>query len=367
MNDQIIMITPLITLRDGVCTHSRDMVYGLNKAGVSVHVFTPTIKGFLYQGLHSDGTTEAVNAPSKVTIEELPSTSPIYIQYALGSYWFGNLRLHRFAKKHANKRKLIFGFHEAKRDLQILGKLGNFIYSKALQRADKIVTFAHASSNALAALTHKKIETYPLGVPKIYPTQDLLPEIPTFVLFGYYLKDKGFEIGLEAFNRLCESTDKELRLVIICSLRQRVGSSRIKSRSDKRQYSEFIAKVEASHFRNRIALHGFVSADKLREILQKSHYILMPYLNSTQSILAVSAKQFGTPVISSNLPTLMESFGNSGIYVDSFDPEDWSRALLKLVQNDAFFEERKKRAELLREMALNQSMEQIALNIIKIA
>jgi glycosyltransferase involved in cell wall biosynthesis len=143
-----------------------------------------------------------------------------------------------------------------------------------------------------------------------------------------------------------------------------VGSARIKSRSEERAYSTFISKVESSKFRGKIELHGFVSAEDLKMLVQKSNYIWMPYLNSTQSIVAVSAKQFGTPVISTSLPTLMESFGNSGIYIDSVEPEDWSSALQRLIEIPDFTSERNLRAKLLRDLSSGQSMEQIALKII---
>lgn len=364
MNKEIIMVTPLLTLRDGVCTHSRNMVYGLNKAGVGVHVFTPTVRGFLYQGLKTESNELASEDFERYTIDELSPDLPIYVQYALGSYWFANFRIHRLLKKYATKRKLILGFHEAKRDLQILRSLGNFIYSRALQRADRVIVFAQSSSLALSKLTKKRIENFPLGVPEVYPVVEVGEQAPTFVMFGYYLKDKGFEIGLEAFNSLCEKSSKEIRLIIICSLRQRVGSARIKSRSEERAYSTFISKVESSKFRGKIELHGFVSAEDLKMLVQKSNYIWMPYLNSTQSIVAVSAKQFGTPVISTSLPTLMESFGNSGIYIDSVEPEDWSSALQRLIEIPDFTSERNLRAKLLRDLSSGQSMEQIALKII---
>jgi glycosyltransferase involved in cell wall biosynthesis len=185
-------------------------------------------------------------------------------------------------------------------------------------------------------------------------------------MLGYYLSDKGFELGLDSFISTLRESNARIKLTVIVSLRERFGSARMFSARDRRDFENFQSRLlkARAEFPENIDVFGFLTDDELTHVIESSDYLLMPYSSITNSGVAVTAKAHGIPVISSDLKPLMEAFGIAGIYFESGSALDLTAKLKLLVENPNWSADRKTRSTQMVEMANIDSVRRVAVSIV---
>jgi glycosyltransferase involved in cell wall biosynthesis len=149
---------------------------------------------------------------------------------------------------------------------------------------------------------------------------------------GYYLKDKGFERGFEAFVDAFSQTKVQISLTIIVSTRQRFGSARIFAPRDRKNLRDFRNSVIdfQDRFPGVIEWNDFLPTVALEKVIDRVDFLLLPYSAITNSGVAVNVKSQGLPAISNDLAPLVEAFGDNGIYVNNGSVESWSKVIQKI-------------------------------------
>jgi hypothetical protein len=186
-------------------------------------------------------------------------------------------------------------------------------------------------------------------------------------MLGYYLKDKGFELGLDSFTAALKKTGIPMGLSVIVSVRERVGSARLFSGRDRRDFEKFQTQIAKAivDFSGNINIFGYLTNIEMERVISQSDYLMMPYLDITNSGVAVTAKSHSIPVISSDLKPLIEAFGESAIFFKAASNGDLQSKLESLATDLKWKIDREKRAHQMLELAAKASAADVAVAIIK--
>ena len=365
---KILFITPSLKLRDGITANSINLMNGWLESGFQVLVLNPgkfslEVEGFFTSPLSFQGYMSGEMAPAGPTEAEFAAETAV-IQYAISTYWFRTYWIHRWLKSNLTQR-VVLCCHEPVREIQLLRWLGKLIYISAFSGSDKITLFSRQSATFVGTLTSKPVESYPLPVPLRNHSKGSQSDSPHFLMLGFYLKDKGFEMGLNSFLSSLRENNSGIRLSVIVSVRERVGSARIFSRRDQQDFIKFQNQLIAAKkdFPNNINIFGFLSIEEMQSVISESDYLLMPYLNITNSGVAVTAKAHGIPVIASDLVPLVEAFGEIGIYFKAESSSDLTSRINRVASNPNWRIERDQLAGKLVEIATLETAVKIAASI----
>jgi glycosyltransferase involved in cell wall biosynthesis len=93
--------------------------------------------------------------------------------------------------------------------------------------------------------------------------------------------------------------------------------------------------IQASPFRDRIHLAGFVADDDLPAVYNLADAFVYPSLYEGFGIPVVEAMACGTPVVTSKVPALSEVAGDAALLVDPLDPRGLAEAMERIVQDEA--------------------------------
>ena len=334
----IAILTPNLRQRDGISAHSINLITDWLEAGMCVQVFNLGRFGLEFEveliGIESleNHLRKTEKRKKKKILEN--NFNVMVVQYAISSYWFRILLLNRYL---ASKQEIKFHLmcHEPVREMLILKYFGRYIYKSALAKSSKAFVFSSEAFNCLNALTKTQVTRISLRVPKKNKSNGSGQSYPSFLLMGYYLKDKGFERGFQAFVDAYVETKVPIALTIVVSTRQRSGSARLFAPRDRKNLRDFRKLVFTfqERFPGVIEWNDFMPIEKLEKIIERSDFLLLPYSVITNSGVAVNAKAQGIPVICSNLPPLSEALGNYGIYVSDGSIKSWSKVIQELILN----------------------------------
>jgi glycosyltransferase involved in cell wall biosynthesis len=366
----IALVSPGLLIRDGITAHSINLVRGWLETGHQVVVWNPG-RFRLEQEAFFDSLSvfDRYLSQGHLAVRGIRQTVPdfdvLVIQYAISTYWLRTFWVHMWLRN-VTKSKVVICLHEPAREINLLGKIGKAIYRDISRLGQELVVFSKAAETVMAAITRTPVTVAPLAVPSKKPSSGSQLTAPSFLMLGYYLKDKGFELGLKSFIDTLVKTSVPINLSVIVSPRQRLGSSRIFSKRDQKQFEEFEAQIkdaQRSH-PGLIKVFGFLSDSEMENLISSSDYLVMPYLDITNSGVAVTAKAHGIPVIASDLPPLIEAFGNTGIYFKAGDSRALSEALEAVVRAPNWQLEREQRAKEMLAMGRSQPGSKNALLII---
>ena len=366
---RILFVSPSLRLRDGITANSINLIQGWMQAGFHVLVMNPGKSGLEIEGIFS--TSKAFEAflsgeCAAISITEVEfAADTAVIQYAISAYWLRTYWIHKWLKS-TSVRSVVLCCHEPVRELQLLKRIGSKIYRNAFKNCDKIVIFSNQAGELVKGLTSKEVEVFPLPVPARGVSLGSKSDYPQFLMFGYYLKDKGFEFGLDTFLATLQRTRTPIALTVIVSVRERVGSARLFSGRDRRDFEKFqtqlaIAKVD---FPSNINIFGYLTDAEMESIISSSDYLMMPYLDITNSGVAVTAKAHSIPVISSDLKPLIEAFGESAIFFKASSSTDLQAKLESLATNSKWKIDRERRANQMLDLAAKASTAAVAVDII---
>jgi glycosyltransferase involved in cell wall biosynthesis len=341
---------------------------GWLQSGFQVLVLNPERFGLESEGLFGstvDFDSYLIGRYKQPTTNEITfAGDTAVIQYAISTYWLRTYWIHKWLKS-TSVKKLILCCHEPTREIQILGWVGKRIYKNVFDKSNKIVLFSKQASEIVKTLTPTKVETCSLPVPIKKISTGSQSEYPHFLMLGYYLKDKGFELGLNSFLEILKANNSSLVLSVVVSVRQRVGSAKIFSWRDRRDFRRFEIRLEQAKrdFPGNIEIFGYLSDDEMQNIISKSDYLLMPYLGITNSGVAVTAKAHGIPVVASDLEPLIEAFGDTGIYFNAGSGIDLKSQLESICSNSQWGIEREIRAKKMLGLAKTDSAADVAISI----
>ena len=365
----ILLITPGLKLRDGITAHSLNLIGGWLEAGIPVYAANPgsfVIKGeVLLNSREELSQYLAGTKPAEpFNLSEIKFESAV-VQYAISTYWLRTWALNRWI---INNREtpIVLCCHEPTREIALLRAIGRMIYLRAISASSKVVTFSEVGRQSLRDISKTPIQVLSLGVPEVDTSRGSGRKTPHLLLFGYYLPDKGFELGLAAVLDALRKVPGSLHLTVVASLRERVGSSRIFSRRDRRNFEEFLSSFRDAEreFPESFEIREYLTQDQLMTQLDRTDYLLLPYLKMTNSGVAVTAKAHGLPVIASSLTSLKEAFGHSAIYIDNHSIDGWSARLNELASEEDWKVGRLSSREMLVEMRGRESSREIAKTII---
>ena len=338
MPKEILLISPPLRARDGISAHSINLLRGWLSLGYVVQVAHPDIFSIKNEvQLRSEGElNEYLLSGIKIhPMDRQPDHfEQVVIQYAISSYWLQTFLINHWLKKLSAKKRILL-CHEPSRELALLGKFGQLIYGEAIKFSTKVCTFSQLGSEALSKFTTHPISMVPLSVPSLADSPGSGGEVPHLLLFGYYLEEKGFEVGLAAVVDALRKAPNSLHLELVVSPRQRLGSARIFAFRDRRAYAKFSQKVReaADQFPTQIVIHGYLTDRELTELLNRTDFILLPYQAITNSGVAVTSKAHGVPVISSPLSPLRQALQDSAIFAGGMDAASWSAELINLTSD----------------------------------
>jgi glycosyltransferase involved in cell wall biosynthesis len=331
----IAILTPNLHQRDGITAHSINLISDWLEAGLCVQVFNlgRFRVEFEVELIGIESLKNHLRENSKYERKEIPDKNfqVMVVQYAISSYWFRMLVLNRYL---ASEKDIKFYLlcHEPVREIIILKGLGRYIYSRALFKSSKAFVFSSEAFTCLNSFTNTRVTKVSLSVPIKNKSIGSGDSYPNFLLMGYYLKDKGFERGFEAFVHAFSQIKVQITLTIVVSTRQRFGSARIFAPRDRKNLRDFRKLV--FDFQNRfpgvVEWNDFLPAEKLENVIDRADFLLLPYSVITNSGVAVNAKSQGLPAISSDLAPLVEAFGDNGIYVSNDSIESWSQVIQKI-------------------------------------
>jgi glycosyltransferase involved in cell wall biosynthesis len=334
----IAILTPNLHQRDGISAHSINLISNWLEAGLCVKVFNLGKFGveFEVELIGIESLRIHIRRPKKSRTKKFPDTNfqVMVVQYAISSYWFRILTLNRFLASQQNI-KIYLLCHEPVREILILKSLGRYIYKRILSKSSKVFVFSSEAVTCLNSLTNTRVTKISLSVPKKNRSNGSGDSYPNFLLMGYYLKDKGFERGFEAFVDAFVQAKVSIKLTTVVSVRQRFGSARIFTPRDRKNLRDFrkLVLTFQDKFPGVIEWNDFLPIESLEKAIERADFLLLPYSVITNSGVAVNAKSQGIPVISSNLPPLIEAFGEDGIYVNDDSIKSWSQEIQKIALN----------------------------------
>lgn len=204
------------------------------------------------------------------------------------------------------------------------------LFSKnACNKADKIITISEATKQDIIDIfgidPRKIIVSYcgglPVGYKKLVYNEniDVNPVLKfdeKFFLFISTIEPRKNVISIvKAFEQFVDQTDSDMKLI----LAGRKGWN----------CDEIYATIEASKYKNRIILPGYISENDKAFLLNKATAFVYPSLYEGFGIPILEAFEYGLPVLTANVSSMPEVGGNGALYID--DPMDTS-ALSQLMK-----------------------------------
>jgi O-antigen biosynthesis alpha-1,2-mannosyltransferase len=94
-----------------------------------------------------------------------------------------------------------------------------------------------------------------------------------------------------------------------------------------------LRRIEASRARERIDVLGYVNGQDLERLYRRAAVFAFPSLDEGFGIPVLEAMAHGTPVVTSNRPSLREVAGDAALLIDPEDVDQIEEALARLIAN----------------------------------
>ncbi len=173
---------------------------------------------------------------------------------------------------------------------------------------DRVVAIPHGGDHLLAKTD------------KVTGTQAPGHDFPYFLYVGHLENRKNLDGILSAFEKYCEQ-DSEIRLVL-------VGKDGFNAQS-------FHQRIQASKFKDRILLKGFVTDQALATLYQQARAFLFPSFYEGFGFPILEAMALGCPVLTSNFGSMKEVAGQAAFLVDPHSLESMQDGLKALHESDS--------------------------------
>ena len=350
---KILMVTPYSPKDDGIAVHTAKLLTVLRRHA-EVDILTqrkPSVssnESGVFRGLSMNpfSLVRAIRAVRGSAAEV------VHVQYALpaqGPAVFYALLAAAWVRRTSNVR-LVVTCHEVRRELDVLRRVGAWIFRGIAMMSDVVVVHTQESRELLetrCGVDAAKIEVTPLGADPIQPPE---PEVVEAVknrycesgrelvtFFGWIHPDKGIEDLIAATALLARTPGAADKLeVLICgAVRPRTGLFKYFAKKDQQYQTLLQTMVREASLESIVRFGGFVPDDHVSALLAASRVVVVPYRNTTQSAVLSQAIAAGVPVIASDLPGLRETLERGGgLLVPPRAPEALSNALGRLIQDN---------------------------------
>jgi glycosyltransferase involved in cell wall biosynthesis len=210
----------------------------------------------------------------------------------------------------------------------------------ALRHSSRILTVSQASADRIVQYdksTHGRVVvTHNAADPWFRPTNDrdtanreaaklIGSDAPFFLLVGQNAPSKGHALAIAAFARVAGPHDK---LVLV----QRLFSGR--------GLDQLARKLG---IRDRLVVLPALKQESLVSLLHAARALLQPSYAEGFGMPALEAMASGCPVITSDIPPLVEVLGGAGLHFKSGSTDDLVQAMRKLMETGSLAEEMRQR------------------------
>lgn len=240
-----------------------------------------------------------------------------------------------------------------------------FFARRALSRASRILTVSHSSKRELArtfGISESKMEVVYNAVDERFliepPPADAervlerLAVNDPFVLYTGNIKpQKNLARLIEAF------------AVVKAEMRDRPGVARLKLvliGDELNRHPDLRRAVTRTRLREDVRFLGFVPHRVLRVFYSRAQAFLFPSLYEGFGLPPLEAMAHGTPVLTSNVSSLAEVFGQAALLVNPENVFDIARGIQQILTEEALREALVRRGhELVRQFSWERSAQQI--------
>jgi glycosyltransferase involved in cell wall biosynthesis len=325
--------------------------YPPKKCGIATYT-TKLVQGFSDQGLRVS--LIPINKPADLLplYSKLKSIKPdlIRLEFALSIYGVDSLWILFVLSvyKLKTKAKLVISLHEVKREIDILGLVGQIFFSLTAKLFDRVYVHTKEAKTTLTQQCKVKpstIQVVPLGTfdfgsVKNYQNQlNKIFEInnkQVILYFGYIHVDKGIQYLLRACQILFKNHPNLKRQVVILiagEVRPRVGIFKLFEKKDQDYFMSLKKLVTKLGLNEYVKFTGYVNDKHRYSIFKLARMVVLPYTNVEQSGVLNMALAIPVPVIASNIGGLKETIQGSGVLVPPKDPEAIAKSLWLLLQD----------------------------------
>lgn len=263
----------------------------------------------------------------------------LHIQYAIPIYGIYGIFLWIFLRNYrkVHKTSILSTFHEVKKEIYFLGKIGALYYSFIGRISDHIIVHTEEAREALinkAGIDPSKISKIPLGLysknadvchkehlKKINNISITNKRIILF--FGYIHIDKGIEDLITAIRQLFiehPGMKDEYVLFIAGDIRPRRIFFKVFEYIDRKYKKKLQKMVKDFGLKENIIFLGHIKDEDVYPLMGQSATIVLPYKKAEQSGVLNLALNVNKPVIASAVGGLKELLKSTGLTIKPGDP-----------------------------------------------
>ena len=264
----------------------------------------------------------------------------LHIQYAIPIYGiyglFLWLILRNYKKKH--KTSILSTFHEVKKEIYFLRKIGESYYSFIGKISDHIIVHTEEARDILVGrvgIDPTKISKIPLGLYSKNANSGhkehlkKINNIPItnkkiILFFGYIHVDKGIEDLIAAIRQLFiehpEVKDKYV-LLIAGDVRPRRIFFKVFEYIDRKYKKKLKKMIKDFGLKENIIFLGHIKDEDVYPLMEQSTTIVLPYKKAEQSGVLNLALNVNKPVIASAVGGLKELLSSTGLTIKPGDPK----------------------------------------------
>jgi len=203
------------------------------------------------------------------------------------------------------------------------------IFSKALQKAYKVITCNEAGKHELINYGHvpeERIEIVPFSHPVVpqIPFDGKFPDVIAnrfIFLPAAFWAHKNHITLIKAFKLLMNEVESnDLQLVL-------AGPDK-----GNRKYIE--EQVRELKLTEKVVILGFVERNLIWELYRRAEMLVFPTLLGPNNLPPLEALSVGCPAVISGIEGHRQQFGESVLYFDPFDEKELASKILSLLGND---------------------------------
>jgi len=202
-------------------------------------------------------------------------------------------------------------------------KLFEWMTNMSVRQADRIVILSDVFRKDLEAMgvDSSKILVIPHGefsyYSRIGDSAEICKDGKTILFFGRIHEYKGVSVLLQAFSKIKKAVP-DARLLL-------VGSG------DIRPYAELLSELKDVEI-----INMWVPDSEVAQYFLKADFVVVPYIDASQSGVIPLAYSFGLPVVASSVGGIPEQVvdGKTGFLVKPGDPDGLAEKCIFLLNND---------------------------------
>lgn len=225
-----------------------------------------------------------------------------------------------------------FAEHTATTKNPVIFKLKHLAYKKiighAIVKSSKIITPSNFVKGDIVKTfsvdPNKIVVTYEAAEEEYENVSSIKYKVSSknanIIYVGNAYPHKNLNNFLDAFKTLTTNYNLQTtKLILVCP--RDVFWERLKREIKKRDLEKDVA------------LKGYLKAENLKKLFQKSSAYVFPSLSEGFGIPGLNAMSSGLPVIASDIPVLKEVYGDAAFYFDPKNPKDMAEKIDKVLIN----------------------------------